>query len=435
MNSITVFWFRRDLRLFDNHGLYKALESGRKVLPIFIFDKNILSDIEDKKDARISFIHQSLEDIHKELEKKYSGVNTFYGKPIEVFARILNEYNVESVYANGDYEPYALDRDKKVEILCSQKGTKFKTFKDHVVFEKDQIVKDNGTPYLVYTPYSKRWLHHFSQNLVEAYPSSETYDNWVEFPKRSIISLQDMGFERSEIPIPEPRLSEQLIINYKEDRDILGIEGTSKVGIHLRFGTMSIRELIRKTAQNSLIYFKELIWREFFITILYHYPKVVSQNFNSKYDGVKWRNNMDDFEKWCTGQTGYPIVDAGMRELNSTGFMHNRVRMVTASFLTKHLLIDWRWGEAYFAKKLLDFELASNNGNWQWAAGTGVDASPYFRVFNPSSQQKKFDPKSKYVNKWIEDLNELTYPMPIVEHKMARERAISTYKEALNNIN
>ncbi len=435
MKSITIFWFRRDLRLHDNHGLYKALEGGYKVLPIFIFDKNILSDLEDKKDARVSFIHQSLEDIHQELRKKNTALLTFYGKPVDVFTKLMNDYDVKNVYTNRDYEPYALDRDEQVKSLCSQNGVDFQAFKDHVIFEKDQVVKGDGTPYLVYTPFSKKWLNQFSPKFVEPYPSSDAYNNWVEMDEGNIISLKEMGFERSDIPIPEPRISEQLIRNYEVQRDIPGIEGTSKVGIHLRFGTISIRELLCKTFEYSLVYFKELIWREFFITILSHYPKVVTQNFNARYDGIKWRNSKEDFEKWCTGQTGYPIVDAGMRELNTTGFMHNRVRMVTASFLTKHLLIDWRWGEAYFAKKLLDFELASNNGNWQWAAGTGVDASPYFRVFNPTSQHKKFDPKSIYVNKWVLDLNELTYPRPIVEHKTARERAISTYKEGLNNSN
>lgn len=435
MKKINVFWFRRDLRLDDNHALSQAIAEDLDVLPIFIFDRDILDDLQDRSDARVSFIHGCIQGINLELSSKESGVKTFYGDVLKIFDHLTEQFSIQSVFANRDYEPYAIQRDNQVAHLLEQKGIAFKTFKDHVIFEQDEIVKDDGKPYLVYTPFSRKWLSSFTQEMAQPFPNANEANNWVKTDFNEIIPLEKMGFQKREMKIPEPNTKTSLIRDYENVRDIPAKNGTSKVGIHLRFGTISIRGLIRSTAEHSLIYFKELIWREFFITILYHFPHVVNNNFNSKYDGVPWRNNEKEFEMWCKGQTGFPIVDAGMRELNATGFMHNRVRMITASFLTKHLLIDWRWGEAYFAKKLLDFELASNNGNWQWAAGTGVDASPYFRVFNPTSQHKKFDPKNEYVHQWVQDVNELTYPSPMVDHKIARERAISTYKAALQQAN
>jgi len=431
MGKVNVFWFRRDLRLEDNHGLYQALSSGLKVLPIFVFDSNILNDLEDKSDARLTFIHNQLERINKQLIQKGSRLHCYYGKAEEVIQNVLDNFQVEAVYSNRDYEPYAISRDQKISNLCKAAGVNFFSDKDQVIFEKDEIIKGNGTPYLVYTPYSKKWLSQFKSEHIKPY-LSEQYSNYIESEPEQVPPLKLMGFKTSDILPDEFNIGDNLLLQYEDKRNIPAVEGTSKVGVHLRFGTISIRKLIRETKDKSYTYLKELIWREFFMMILYHYPHVVSENFNAKYDNIVWRNNEQEYNRWCTGDTGFPMVDAGMRELNETGHMHNRVRMITASFLCKHLLIDWKWGEAYFAKKLLDYELASNNGNWQWAAGTGVDAAPYFRVFNPLTQAQKFDKNMVYINKWIKNLNELSYPTPIVDHKFARERAIETYKKALN---
>ncbi len=343
----------------------------------------------------------------------------------------MEQFDVKRVYTNEDYEPYAIERDRQVSELLSSKGVDLRSYKDQVIFAKEEVVKDDGNPYLVYTPYSKRWLSQLEEKDLEDHGSGLDHDNWHQ-GKKEIHSLADLGFEESEIKFPDHNLSKGTLDTYSDERDIPSKDSTSRLGIHLRFGTISIRKLARRARKHSETFLKELIWREFFMSILYHFPHVVEANFNSKYDSLKWRNNEDDFKRWKEGKTGFPLVDAGMRELNETGFMHNRVRMLVASFLTKHLLIDWKWGEAYFAQKLLDYELASNNGNWQWAAGTGVDAQPYFRVFNPHSQLKKFDPQEIYVKKWVPEYNSSEYPEPMVDHKDARQRAISTYKEALS---
>lgn len=431
--KLSVFWFRRDLRLTDNVGLAKALEADTPVLPIFIFDKNILDDVEDKKDARVSFIHEELEKINKQLAEKGSALLSFYTEPKQAFEQLVNQYDVQSVYTNRDYEPYARKRDQEIRDWLKSKGVNFLKYKDQVIFEKSEIVKNDGTPYLVYTPYSKKWLSKLSTSSFQCAPDALELDNWVSLENQPIIDLEKMGFAKSAIKIPSPELREETLEVYEQERDFPPKDSTSRLGVHLRFGTVSVREIARKASGKSEVFLKELIWREFFMMILFHYPKVINQNFNSKYDAVQWRNNEAEFERWKKGETGFPLVDAGMRELNTTGFMHNRVRMLVASFLCKHLLIDWRWGEAYFAKKLLDYDLSANNGNWQWAAGTGVDAAPYFRVFNPITQIDKFDKQNIYIKRWVKDLNELTYPKPMVEHKKARERALSTYKEALNS--
>lgn len=429
--KVVIFWFRRDLRLEDNRGLFKALQTGLPVLPIFIFDKNILDDLSDRSDARLSFIHDELSKINLQLKEKGSCLDTFYDTPAHSFEKITSDYEVKAVYANRDYEPYAKERDRSIYDFLKKKGIDFYGFKDQVIFEKNEIVKDNGEPYLVYTPYSKKWMLKATEEDFESLPSGNEFNNWHTCKFKEIHSLESMGFQKSNIKIPSQKLSKATLDGYAEERDFPDKDSTSRLGVHLRFGTISVRQLAKKAAKTSTTYYKELIWREFFMMILYHYPHVVDHNFSRKYDGIQWRNNPEEFEKWKNGETGYPLVDAGMRELNTTGFMHNRVRMVVASFLCKHLLIDWKWGEAYFAEKLLDYDLSANNGNWQWAAGTGVDAAPYFRVFNPTTQFEKFDKQKIYVRRWLKDYGTSAYPSPIVDHKIARERALEVYKAGI----
>lgn len=429
--KISVFWLRRDLRLFDNNALKEALQSPFRVFVIFIFDRHILDKLPDSKDKRVVFIHRQLEKINRELQEKGSGVKVFNTTPKKAFQELFSEYEVEGIYTNHDYEPYAISRDLEIEELAAEKGVEFHTFKDQVIFEKDEILKPDGTPYTVFTPYSKKWKESFSQQSTREFNIDLRSEDLLPLPKRKIPSLQEIGFEDLDLDIPPVDFSGEMLRNYKNTRDLPALEGTSHLGIHLRFGTVSIRQVVAKAKKASETFLNELIWREFFMMILYHFPHVVDQNFRSKYDRLQWRNNEKEFRLWCRGETGYPMVDAGMRQLNETGWMHNRVRMITAGFLTKHLLIDWRWGEAYFAEKLLDYELASNNGNWQWAAGTGCDAAPYFRIFNPETQLKKFDPNLEYVKTWIKDY-EPGYLEPVVEHKFARERALEAYKKAVN---
>ncbi|WP_291275083.1 deoxyribodipyrimidine photo-lyase [Flavobacterium sp.] len=427
---MTVFWFRRDLRIEDNTALFHALNENESVLPIFIFDKNILEHL-PKNDARVTFIQKELSKINKELEKYNSSLAVFYGDPITVFNQLTSEYNIKNVYTNHDYEPAARKRDKAINELLKSKNCSFKTCKDQVIFEKSDIVKDDGSPYVVYTPYSKKWKEKVKKIEIIHYPSEKLLTKCIQH-NNPFLDLDDIGFEKSTIQLQNYDISENLVKNYESTRNFPSVKGTSLLGIHLRFGTISIRKLV-KYALNfpNETFLNELIWREFFMQILWHFPHTTTKSFKEKYEGIQWDNNEEWFKKWCEGKTGYPFVDAGMRELNATGHMHNRVRMIVASFLCKHLLIDWRWGEAYFALKLLDYEQASNVGNWQWAAGSGVDAAPYFRIFNPTEQIKKFDKDLKYIKKWLPELETLYYPKPIVEHKIAREKCLRTYKEAV----
>lgn len=427
---MTIFWFRRDLRLDDNTSLFHALQNNENVLPVFIFDETILQYLE-KNDARVAFIHNQLEKINNDLAKMNKSLAVFYGKPLEIFEKLIAENKITSVYTNHDYEPYARKRDKVLNDLFKQHKIEFKTCKDQVIFEKSEITKEDGLPYVVYTPYSNKWKTKLKETKLVNYPS-ETLLEKITQHSYPFLSLNDIGFEKTTIELPEYNISEKLVSEYEATRNFPAIEGTSLIGIHLRFGTISIRKLVQHAVQfQNETYLKELIWREFFMQILWHFPHTINQSFKSKYDKIKWVNNEDLFQKWCDGKTGYPMVDAGMRELNATGHMHNRVRMVVASFLCKHLLIDWRWGETYFASKLLDYEQASNIGNWQWAAGSGVDAAPYFRIFNPSEQIKKFDKELKYIKKWVPELETLDYPNPIVDHKEAREKCLRVYKDAV----
>lgn len=430
MKPISVFWFRRDLRLDDNTALFNALNDDLPVLLIFIFDKHILNDL-PKKDARVEFIHQQLQKINASLKEKRTCIEIVYGTPEKVWPELLEKYPVRKVYVNKDYEPYARERDKKIKDFLNKHNIPFLEYKDHVIFEENEIVKSNGDPYQVYTPYNKAWWQNFSIIELNIHSSALSFQNFYQIEDKKIPSLKEIGFSKTNVPFPGNTVDYNKLYQYQEKRDFPAKEGTSRIGLHLRFGTISIRQVISQALEKSKTFIDELIWREFYQMILWHFPEVVTENFNRKYDKINWRNNDLDFNKWCEGKTGYPLVDAGMRQLNNTGFMHNRVRMITASFLTKHLLIDWRWGEAYFAEKLLDYELASNNGNWQWAAGTGVDAAPYFRIFNPALQEKKFDPDQKYIKKWIPEFETSAYPKPMIDHEDARIRAINTYKKAL----
>lgn len=426
---MNIFWFRRDLRINDNNGLFEALTSGSDVLPVFIFDTNILEEL-PKDDARVSFIHKLLENVQAELIKHKRSLAVFEGNPEDIFMQLIKENKIKAVYTNHDYEPYAIKRDKAIHELLNKYNIDFKTFKDQVIFEKDDVVKDDGTSYVVYTPYMKKWKERFSKQKLIQFPSE---DNLTHITKHNypFLALKEIGFNKSSLQ-PEPySLEKALIENYSNTRNFPAIKGTSKLSPYLRFGAVSIREAIKVAAAvKEETYLNELIWREFFMQILWHYPETVQKSFRPRYDNIKWRNNKKEFEAWCEGKTGYALVDAGMRELNATGYIHNRVRLVVSSFLCKHLLIDWRWGEAYFAGKLFDYEQSSNVGNWQWAAGSGVDAAPYFRIFNPLEQAKKFDKSLEYIKKWVPEFQEINYT-PIVGHKEARERALRVYKEAV----
>ncbi len=428
---ISVFWFRRDLRLNDNAGLYHALRSGEPVLPIFIFDRNILDSLDDKRDRRVHFIHRSLQQINDQLEKMGSALVTFHGTPLDSFKKLLANYNVAAVYTNHDYEPYARKRDNEIGELLAGKGIAFHSFKDQVIFEKSEVEKDNKDPYTVYTPYSRKWKEKISDFYLKQYPTEKYFQHFHRLQTGTMVSLSDLGFRETDLDNTPGELDEFIASNYDKTRDFPATNGTTRLSVHLRFGTISIRHLAKQALAINATLVNELIWREFYQMILWHFPTVVHQSFKKEYDAIHWRNNEQEFESWCLGQTGYPIVDAGMRQLNKTGYMHNRVRMITASFLTKHLLIDWRWGEAYFAERLTDFDLAANNGGWQWAAGCGCDAAPYFRIFNPYLQTKKFDPELKYIRHWIPELDQLSYPQPVVAHEEARARCLRVYKAAL----
>jgi deoxyribodipyrimidine photo-lyase len=428
----TIFWFRRDLRFDDNLGLYRALSSSNCVLPVFIFDKNIIAEL-DKNDPRISVIFDSLSYLNKELKKLNTKILFFHGTPINVFKDLIKKYPIERVVFNHDYEPYGVERDIKIIEFLKSNKIEVKTYKDQVIFEKSDVVKGDGTPYKVYTPYSKKWIEKYEDQENSYYPSDKLLNNFKSPITFINPNLENIGFTKSKIKIPKNKLSSVLIKEYEATRNYPYMDNTSRVGVYLRFGLISIRKLVNTAdKENNKTYLKELIWREFFMQILWHYPNTLVKSFKPKYDKIQWRNNKIEFKKWCNGETGYPIIDAGMRELNVTGFMHNRVRMITGSFLCKHLLIDWRWGEAYFAKKLLDYEQSSNIGNWQWVSGCGVDAAPYFRIFNPYEQIKKYDKELKYIKKWVPEFQDSKkYISPIVDHKFARERCLIEYKKAL----
>ncbi|MEI9810284.1 MAG: deoxyribodipyrimidine photo-lyase [Bacteroidota bacterium] len=435
--AVNIFWFRRDLRPEDNAGLYHALKEGKPVVPVFIFDRDILDELvadspgDNRNDRRVEFIHLALQDIQSRLVKLDSTLDVRYGFPKEIFRQLLKDYSIEKVFTNHDYEPYSRTRDKEIAELLKANGVSFHTYKDQVIFEKNEVVKDDHKPYTIFTPYLRRWKTVLADFYFKSYPVKKYFSHFHKQPVKEIPSLSSMKFNAAGEKFPSGKWKEAIIKDYHLKRDFPAVHGTSGLGVHLRFGTISIRELAREAGSLNETYLNELIWRDFYHMILWHFPKVIGHAFKPEYDKIQWRNNEKEFNAWCLGITGYPIVDAGMRELNTTGFMHNRVRMIVASFLTKHLLIDWRWGEAYFARKLLDFDLAANNGGWQWAAGSGCDAAPYFRIFNPYLQTKKFDPGLKYIRKWVPEFEEFSYPAPVVEHEFARKRCLAVYTKAL----
>lgn len=431
--KVNVFWFRRDLRLDDNVGLLEALKGEFPVLPIFIFDSNILDEL-PKGDARVTFIYKTLQEMRQELQEDYgSSIAMYRGNPKTVFKHLTNDFSINKVFTNRDYEPYATNRDTEIKEYLNGKNIDFETYKDHVIFEKHEVVKQDGEPYLVYTPYKNKWKENFESLKWDVHYTSQHLDNLIENTRLPNLTLSDIGFEKSSIKFPEYNVSPTLIEDYEKTRNFPAKDGTSNLSPHLRFGTVGYRKILKKALQTkNETFWDELIWREFFMQILYHYPETVDNAFKKKYDHIEWRNNEEEFEKWKTGTTGYPLVDAGMRQLNESGLMHNRVRMVVGSFLCKHLLIDWRWGEAYFAEKLLDYEQSSNVGNWQWVAGTGVDAAPYFRIFNPTTQIDKFDKNKDYIKTWVSEYGTDKYPEKIVDHKEARERCLKEYKKALD---
>jgi deoxyribodipyrimidine photo-lyase len=430
---VNIFWFRRDLRLDDNSGLRAGLDMGLPLVPVFIFDSEILNDL-PREDKRIAFIHEHLEKLNNALAGYQSTLLTFHGSVLATFETLVTKYEIGSVICNHDYEPYARTRDAVVSKWLRSRGINMVTCKDQVVFEKNEVLKDDGSPYTIFTPYMKKWKSKIKQDFKDNAPVHLHASNFLSMEQHPIPDLESIGFKaQTTLPVSSELPSQTLLANYHENRDFPAKNGTSRLSVHLRFGTVSIRHLVQLALHYSETWLNELIWREFYMMILWHFPYVVDRCFKPAYDFIPWENDPDAFERWCQGTTGYSFVDAGMRELNQTGFMHNRLRMVTASFLTKHLLIDWRWGADYFATKLTDFELSSNNGGWQWAAGCGCDAAPYFRIFNPMTQAKKFDPSLIYTRRWVPELNSSTYPKPMIDHKMARTRAIDTFKNTLQN--
>jgi deoxyribodipyrimidine photo-lyase len=426
--NTTLCWLRRDLRLTDNAALYHALVKNENVLAVFIFDSIILDKLENKADKRVEFIYQTLSALKGQLEQLGSSLLVLYENPVDIFQNLAPKV----VFANDDYEPYARMRDRKVREMLEHNGSQLLTTKDHVIFEKDEVVKDDGTPYTVFTPYCRKWKSKLSKFYLRSYPTEKYFKGLLHTTPFPFPALKEIGFQKTGAFFPDRVIRQSIIGDYDKQRDFPAVNGTTRLSLHLRFGTVSIRTLARLALDKTEVWLNELIWRDFYQMILWHFPQVETKAFKEPYDRIVWRNDVSEFSAWCEGRTGYPIVDAGMRELNSTGFMHNRVRMIVASFLTKHLLIDWRWGEAYFAEKLLDFDLAANNGGWQWAAGSGCDAAPYFRVFNPALQTEKFDPQFEYIRKWVPELGTESYPRPIVDHAWARERALRAYKKALD---
>lgn len=415
--KVNIHWFRRDLRLEDNTALQQACNGDLPVQCVFVFDPEIIADL-PPNDARISFIHTTLQSIDRRLRQQGSSLWVLHADVASAMEEILRVYDVQTVFANEDYEPYAIQRDQTVGELLRRSGADLKLFQDHVLFAKDAILKADGDPYTVFTPYKIKWLerldHWNAPKEMDAFHFNES--------NHEAVSLRQLGFIPSSIQVPP--VNKESISEYAINRDVLAKE-TSRLGPHLRFGTVSVRQAV-EWGKNTPSYLNELIWREFFIQIMYHFPSSMIHNFKRQFDSVQWRNDPEEFQRWCEGRTGIPLVDAGMHQLNTTGYMHNRVRMVVAGFLCKNLLIDWRWGEAYFAEKLLDYEMASNVGNWQWAAGTGCDAAPYFRVFNPIRQQERFDPHGEYVNRW---LGNSAFIQPLCDLKESRKRAIEEYSK------
>ncbi len=433
---LSIVWLRRDLRLHDNAALYYALKSGRPVLVVFVFDRLILDVLEDRRDRRVEFIYKEIHKLQDQLTGMGSSLIARYGRPIDVLKSIIEEYNVAEVFTNHDYELYAKERDAVVKAMLAERGIGFQTSKDQAIFDLDEVMTGAGKPYTIFGAYSRNWVGKLNEFYLKSYPTEKYFANFYKTspppgPERGIPTLGEMNFEPLGENYPVPAVDEAFLWEYEKMRDYPARTGTSELGIHLRFGTISIRDLVRQARAISERFMTELAWRDFYFQILEHFPHVEKHAFRRQYEHLPFLNQPEDIERWKTGQTGYPFVDAGMRQLNQTGWMHNRARLITASFCVKHLLIDWRIGENYFGAKLRDYDLAANIGNWQWVAGTGNDPAPYFRVFSPDTQMKKFDPKLEYVRKWVPEYGTPDYVKPMIDHDFARQRAVETYKQAL----
>lgn len=428
VQPINVVWLRRNLRIEDNPIIQKAAKDDLPILLLFIFDKNILSKLA-KDDARVDFIHRTLEKLRTQLQSYKASILCVHGFPDEIIRKLIKSVRINAIFHAEDFEPAAKLRDDKIKEIAQESGIAVYTALDHVIFHPSSVLNKQGRPYLVYTPYYRAWKEKFVQNLdfLCQQKSNEFQGIEADF---DIPTLKEIGFAPTPIALPQATVDRTLMETYKERRDFPAQDAASRLGLHLRFGTISPLQLALEAAKTTDdTFLKQLIWREFFIQIMYHFPESMNAAFKPAYRNMPWRFDEGQFDRWKAGQTGIPIVDAGMRELIATGTMHNRVRMIAASWLTKNLLIDWRLGERYFAEKLLDFELASNVGNWQWVAGTGVDAAPYFRIFNPHSQAKKFDPQGAYIRKWVPEFDSLTYTAPMIDYKASRERCLAFYKE------
>ena len=466
-----LVWFRRDLRDYDHAALYHALKAAERVYCVFVFDTDILDRLNDKADRRVEFIWESVRELKAALQEKSGDLIVRHGCAAEILPALATELGVKAVYANRDYELAANERDEAVAKTLKQQGIAFHAFKDQVIFERGEILTQAGRPYGVFTPYKNAWLRTLEDFYVRPYPVDRYISHLAQHSSDDMPSLEAIGFERTnlhalKIPIGMTggkRLFDEFldrIDQYKEARDFPAVKGPSYLSVHLRFGTVSIRHLARTAwrmeGRGAETWLSELIWRDFYFQVLHHHPQLAAgRAFHSEFEHIAFPNDEALFQAWCEGRTGYPLVDAAMRQINQTGYMHNRLRMVAASFLVKDLLIDWRWGERYFAEKLIDYDFAANNGGWQWAASTGCDAQPWFRIFNPVTQSEKFDAQGKFIRKYVPELARCNdkeihapwlisadrqqtlglaigrdYPLPVIDHAVQRERALELYKAA-----
>lgn len=463
-----LFWFRRDLRLEDNAGLYYALRSAGRVHCAFVYDREILDGLRTRADRRVEFIHGCVGALDAALRARGGGLIARHEASREAIPRLAARLGVDAVFANGDYEPAARDRDDAVGRALAADGRRFHLAKDQAIFEKDEVLTRTGRPFTIFTPYRKAWMALLDDFYTEAYPvERHTGALAPPPPEATLPSLESLEFERTDLQslgiVPGASGARALLDDfatrigaYDRARDFPAVRGVSYLSVHNRFGTISIRALARLAragrGSGPLTWLSELCWRDFFFQVLWHHPRVAREAFHARYASLRWPNDEALFAAWCEGRTGYPLVDAAMRQLNTTGFMHNRLRMVAASFLAKDLLVDWRWGERYFAERLNDFDLAANNGGWQWAASTGCDAQPYFRIFNPLAQSEKFDPGGKFIRRYVPELARVPdaavhapwtmdaaaqreagcvigrdYPPPVVDHAAQRAKALALY--------